>query len=480
MFATASITVCLCLAFGRPERLDAASYTVLHHFSTGEGSGSFGLVASPEALYGTLEYGGMGDAGVIFAVETNGIFTNLYDFTMLDASTSTNRDGADPEAELIVDGNMLYGTAAGGGWGNSGTVYALTADGKNFTVLHQFTQLTTNTVKNSDGSSPSGPLVLWNGVLYGTTAYGGSSGYGTVFAIETNGSSFWVLHNFTGGTKGVDGANPRSGLTVSGGTLYGTTVYGGVGFGTVFAVTTDSHYTNLYSFSGGVDGESPYTGLVLKGDMLYGTMSVGGNAGDGLVFAIGTNGSNFRVVHSFSAGALDGKGNYTNSDGINPIKGLTLKGSRLYGSALSGGSFNEGTVFALNTDGSNFETLHSFTPTHSSVFTNSDGAAPYGRVALIGSTLYGITDQGGVAGNGTVFSITLPASAPPKLSIKSIDGARVVLTWPVSFSGFALESTARLSPAQWNDVTPDPVIINGQNTVTNAVTENPGFYRLRQ
>src|SRR6185369_17663033 len=165
MLAIASIAVYL--AFGAAKRLDAESFTVLHHFPFSEGSESFGLVASHEALYGTLEYGGTGDAGAIFAVGTNGVFTKLYNFTTPDASTGTNRDGADPQAELIADGNVLYGTAAAGGLANGGTVYALTVDGKNFKVLHHFTELNPISLTNNDGSSPSAPLVLCNGILYG-------------------------------------------------------------------------------------------------------------------------------------------------------------------------------------------------------------------------------------------------------------------------------------------------------------------------
>ena len=78
----------------------------------------------------------------------------------------------------------------------------------------------------------------------------------------------------------------------------------------------------------------------------------------------------------------------TNSDGANPYAGLILSGNTLYGTACGGGSSGNGTVFAVNTDGTGFTNLHSFT--HLVLpGTNSDGANPYAGLILSGNTLYG-------------------------------------------------------------------------------------------
>ena len=82
-------------------------------------------------------------------------------------------------------------------------------------------------------------------------------------------------------------------------------------------------------------------------------------------------------------------------------------------------------------------------------------------------------------GYGTVFRITLPAS-PPQVAITPA-GANVILMWPTNVTGFTLQSTTNLlSAAAWSRVTPDPVIVNGQNTVTNPISGARQFYRLAQ
>lgn len=146
-------------------------------------------------------------------------------------------------------------------------------------------RVTAQSFVNFDGVNPNAGLILSGGTLYGTAAAGGGSGYGTVFAISTNGTRFSVLHSFTGGT---DGAHPWDGLILSGNTLYGTAYDGGIwGYGTVFAIITDgTGFTSLHSFTMGSDGGGPIGGLVLTNDTLYGTTELGGSSGKGTVFSI--------------------------------------------------------------------------------------------------------------------------------------------------------------------------------------------------
>src|SRR5262249_36635521 len=152
-------------------------------------------------------------------------------------------------------------------------------------TLHSFTTTPAPAYTNSDGANPYGGLVLSGNTLFGTAFDGGSSGYGTVFKVNVDGTGFTTLYSFTGGNDG-GGPDQFGGLVLSGNTLYGTAFNGGSsGNGVVFKVDIDgTGFTTLYSFTAGLgqyystnnDGALPYDGLVLSGNTLYGTANVGG------------------------------------------------------------------------------------------------------------------------------------------------------------------------------------------------------------
>jgi uncharacterized repeat protein (TIGR03803 family) len=140
--------------------------------------------------------------------------------------------------------------------------------------------------------------------------------------------------------------------------------------------------------------------LTLGGATLYGMTYIGGSNNGGEIFAVNTDGSDFSVLHSFLGG---------NTDGIFPQGSLTLSDGILYGMTSEGGSSDLGAIFSVNTDGSDYTILHSFT--------GIDGATPYGDLMIDGSTLYGMTTVGG-SGGGVIFSLTVPE--PSSFSLLSL------------------------------------------------------------
>src|SRR5438093_3601136 len=78
-------------------------------------------------------------------------FTTLHSFTTTPGTPATNSDGANPQARLVLSGNTLYGTASGGGGSGFGTVFAVNTNGTGFTNLHSFKA---TTATNSDGHTP--------------------------------------------------------------------------------------------------------------------------------------------------------------------------------------------------------------------------------------------------------------------------------------------------------------------------------------
>ena len=256
--------------------------TVLHSFDDVTTDG-FGPVASlvrdaQGNLYGMTPSGGPSSGGIVFEVTPSGTETILHSF---DDSNSTN--GYGPEAGLIMDasGNFYGTTQAGGTEGalSYGTAFEMTPSGTE-TVLHTFGI-------GTDGSNVWAGLVRdAKGNLYGTTYQGGTYGNGTVFEVTPSGTET-VLHSFN--NDGTDGYGPMAGLVIdASGNLYGTTEFGGTyTYGTVFEITPSGTETILHSFGAGTDGRNPVAGLVLdtQGN-LYGTTEKGGAHGGGAVFKV--------------------------------------------------------------------------------------------------------------------------------------------------------------------------------------------------
>jgi uncharacterized repeat protein (TIGR03803 family) len=71
----------------------------------------------------------------------------------------------------------------------------------------------------------------------------------------------------------------------------------------------------------------------------------------------------------------------------------------LYGTTEAGGTAQEGTVFEINPGTGALTSLYAFTG-------NGDGSAPRSALLSVGKAFYGTTSFGGPANTGTVFSFT--------------------------------------------------------------------------
>lgn len=382
-----------------------AQFSVLHSFTGGaDGANPYydAPVVSGSTLYGTANQGAAG-GGVVFAVNTDGT-----GYAVLHTFTNAAPDGYQPLGSVVLNDSTLYGTTYYGGSANGtsgyGTVFAVNADGSGYQTLHSFTTAT--------GYKPYGTVTVDGSTLYGMTYYGSGSGVGSIYSLNTDGGNYTTLHTFAGGT--ADGSKPLGGtLTLSGGVLYGTTAHGGTGSsvdtandGVVFAINTDgSGYTNLANFTGGTtNGANPYGWVTLVGTTLYGTTRIGGTANLGTIFSVNTDGTGFQTLFNFTGGTTNGS---------NPNGALTWTGSCFVGTTKAGGSANDGIVFKINSDGSGFSILHSFTGT-------ADGVNPDGDLTYTNNTLYGWTSAGGASNKGTVFALAVGGYAFGGLGITNV------------------------------------------------------------
>ncbi|HEX3671249.1 MAG TPA: choice-of-anchor tandem repeat GloVer-containing protein [Candidatus Cybelea sp.] len=332
-------------------------------------------------------------------------------------------DGASPQGTMIADKRgAFYGTTAYGGiYGctfnaGCGTVFELMPiqHGYSHRVLYEFQG-------GKDGNGPNGGVVSdANGVLYGTTEYGGAFGLGTIFKLTRSGKSYKeaLLHSFAGAQ---DGDAPFGGLTIDGaGNLFGATLLGGgggsqcntgAGCGVVFELQhSEKKYTEriLYRFSGGRDGATPGSPPIFAGDKLFGTAATGGgnpscggapiNTGCGTVYELDPQGGTYHLHAIYWFTGMAG------GDAANPFAGLIAgAGGTFYGLGQYGGKRNAGAMFALKPSGTGYSerTLHSFGAT-------GDGSYPLYPLAVgRKGAFYGTTEYGGTpSSDGTVFEVT--------------------------------------------------------------------------
>lgn len=167
-------------------------------------------------------------------------------------------------------------------------------------------------------------------------------------------------------------------------------------------------YGLLHSFTGTPDGADPSTcnnctptgsaglALDLVGN-LYGTTSLGGAYGAGTVFEVNTSGSE-TVLYNFCSQPRC-------IDGTTPGAALVLDGQgNLYGTTQFGGTHQyAGTIFKLNMNGA-IEVLYDFCSQAGCV----DGGSPSAGSLFLDAqnNLYGATSAGGMNGQGTVFELS--------------------------------------------------------------------------
>ena len=206
--------------------------------------------------------------GSVCKLATNGTLTTLASFTF--------PNGAYLPAGLTLgtDGNF-YGITEYGGSNHNGTVFRVTPNGT-LTMLYSFSAL-------ADGANPKAQLTLGpDGNFYGTTENGGSSGYGTVFQITTDGT-LTSLASFTF----ENGAYPEAALTLGpDGNFYGVTYGGGASSnGVVFKVTATGILTPLVSFAPS-NGEYPCALTLGSDGNFYGATAGGGPGAAGTIYRL--------------------------------------------------------------------------------------------------------------------------------------------------------------------------------------------------
>jgi uncharacterized repeat protein (TIGR03803 family) len=406
---TAGVTLALLNGFPAAAGHTGSTLRVLHAFGGADGAWSRGsLVAAGAFLYGATSAGGDANSGTVFRVRPDGSgFQRLYSFT----AGGDNGLGNQPHHNsLLLIGNTLIGAARRGGnthneagakKSGNGTIFRIETSGSAFTVLQKFDGGT-----RSPSSPHSSPQISPDGrMLYGMSAVGGKHFHGTLYEMRVDGTGLRILHHFkksTGkwphGMVVFEGAGTLLGMTRSGGTLSD----GSEGAGVIFRYDlTTEEYKVLHVFAKNAsdNGDTNDHGFLSHaGGYYYGTTELGGRYGQGVLFRLRADGSDFSIVHSFGA----------TGDGKKPFGSLVQVGEWFYGTTTVGGDHDDGTLFRLRPSDLRYERMVSFNRATTGAFPE-DNVIPSGDR----STLYGLTQAGGandpkaVKNYGTVFAVTL-------------------------------------------------------------------------
>jgi uncharacterized repeat protein (TIGR03803 family) len=269
---------------------------------------------------------------------------------------------------------------------------------------------------DSIGGSDTSTLTVTNATAASVGTYsvvvsnslGSATSAGAVLAlvpVTVPGVVLDTLYSFAGNNYGI---NPFAGLMqAQDGNFYGTALNGGVNDdGTVFRMTTNGIVSLVRAFTSRTDGAVPYAALTQgTNGSLYGVNYLGGTFGDGTLFRMTTNGL-ITILASL---------NYAN--GVNPVAGMVQgRDGNFYGPTLQGGLSGFGTLFRV-TSGNAFSTLRSF---------NGDNGA-YSSSRLLQAAdgnFYGTAENGGTNGGwGTVFRTTSAGVITPLVSFGYTNGA---------------------------------------------------------
>jgi len=237
--------------------------------------------------------------------------------------------------------------------------------------------------------------------------------------------SFSNLYNFSAVPSNAVGQNP-SGLTLaSNGQIYGTCVNGGTNeFGSLYTITTTGTASPLCSMSNNAAGDNPIAALAQgTNGLFYGLNQSAGSNQYGAIFDLSSAGT-LTKLYSFTTLKYNSHTSlFTNADGAYPDCALALNtnNGNFYGTAGNatyyGGTNGYGTIFQVTHQGK-VTVIYSFT-------NGTDGALPAAPLLVYtNGVLYGTTSAGGSNGYGTIFKLTAAGVVTPLYSFRgAADGS---------------------------------------------------------
>jgi uncharacterized repeat protein (TIGR03803 family) len=347
--------------------------------NTGEGDVNIMQMAPNGKLYGTSEYGGAFNAGTLFEFDPT-----TYGLNLIEAFTGTN--GAVPKSGLtLATSGVLYGTTAAGGTNNAGVLFSI--DPSDFAPI--ITPILQSNYSSTGAYPVTPPVQHTNGKLYGVTPYGGTVGGGILYEFDPITKEYQVAYEFG---NFPDGSRPEGSLTLHpNGFLYGMAQSGGLnGHGLIYQFDPSNFSMNtVIDFDGALLGSSPHGSLIVADNgIMYGLTSAGGANNSGVLF-------------NYDPGVFYNKlFDFGGIFGVAPQGDLVqATNGKLYGTAQFGGANNRGVVFEYDIGASSIWIAEHFT-----LNATGTGAEPTGSMVLNDDgKLYALTSFGGAFNAGTLY-----------------------------------------------------------------------------
>ncbi len=427
-----------------------STYSKLKDFDLTSGYYPHGslLAGADGKFYGMTYKGGDHNEGVLFSFDYSTLmYTKLNDFDGI--------NGGEPLGNLVqAAGGKIYGMTSEGGNAHLGIIFSFDPVTSNYNIEKVF--------NNSDGKNPFGSMTLSSdGKFYGTTFQGGVSDAGVIFSFDPSTGSFIKLKDF--GTD-IMGQRPSGHLLkAADGKLYGMTPFGGLyDLGVIYSFDPAvSVYKKLMDFDSS-NGANPFGGFIQDTDgKLYAMTNKGGSNDGGVLFSFDPATSTYTKLNDF------GKG-----DGDNPY-GSLMKASngKLYGLTSNDGKYGYGSIFSFDRSSLAFTKLFDFN--------YKNGGNPYGSlVQAANGKLYGITNQGGngyvtrydTTGAGVIFSFD-----PVKLTYTKIKDFDYYNDGGFSYGSFIKATNGKLYALTNRGGTADYGIMFSLDPLTNTFNKLNDF-----
>jgi hypothetical protein len=294
---------------------DGSDFKVVYHFDGDVRPTGKVLIGSDNFLYGGTSIGGDHGYGFLYRVAKDG--TGFQVIRSMDGDhVSTNGNGL-----IEGDDGKIYGALQVTG------LFRLNKDGSDFEMIHEFS--------DEEGTEDAGFIMIPGGKMIGATWFKGPLGFGSLYSVNSDGSGYARIHDFE--------AYLSSGIVLSSdGKVRGTVIT------RIFEIDTDGNNYHESLFDAQVNGVSFVPNTLESSPGKFISVSASGPSQNGMIYSVESNGT-FSILKDFPIGAAE------------PASDLVIgSDGYVYGTTWGGGPSGNGLIFKMKKDGTDYQEIYTF------------------------------------------------------------------------------------------------------------------------